>query len=99
MSDKSKTDILITIRRELNKEHLEYDGNNRISKKFIAPYDAIDGDVCFVIEYLYYGLTLFVKGRKEGHGVWLTSYDDTAFLVDDLSNQLIDDLGNELIGA
>lgn len=99
MSEKSKTDILQTIRREMNKEHLEYDVANRISKKYIAPIFAEDQDPCFVVEYIYYGLTLYVKGRKEGEGQWSGAFDETSFLVDDLGNQLVDDLGNELVGA
>lgn len=95
----TKTELLKTILNELLKEHVEFDGLNRISKKYLAPISAEDGSPCFVIEYIYSGVSLIVKGRKEGYGTWLSSYDDPDLLVDDLSNQLTDDLGNRLLGV
>lgn len=95
----TKTEILRTIHKELVKEHDEFDGQGRVSKKFIAPVFAEDGDPCFVIEYIYYGISTLVRGRTEGYGTWLSSYDELDLLVDDLSNQLTDDLGNDLVGV
>lgn len=94
----AKTELLIQIRREICKEHIEFDGSNRPSIKYIAPVYAIQDTPCFVIEYLYYPATTIVKGRKEGYGVWQSSFEDPDLLVDELSNQLVDDLGNDLVG-
>jgi len=96
---KSKTLLLVTIRRELIKEHCTFDGSNRPLKKYIAPVSATQGSPCLVIEYLYYGITSVVKGRSEGYDVWQSSFDELDYLVDDLGNNLTDDLGNLLLGA
>lgn len=92
----TKDELLITIRREINKEHITFDGSNRPSKKYVAPLDAVQDSPCYVVEYLYWPATAIVKGRSEGYDVWQTSFDDPDFLVDDLSNPLTDDLGNGL---
>lgn len=94
----TKTELLIQIRREINKWHTEFDGFNRPSKTYIAPVYAVQDTPCFVMEYLYYPSTNIVKGRKEGYTVWQSSFEDPDFLVDDLSNLLTDDLGNYLLG-
>lgn len=95
----TKTELLRTIRKEITKEHIEFDVDNRPSKKYVAPSDAVQDTPCLVIEYLYYPATVIVRGRKEGYAVWQTSFEDPDLLVDDLSNQLTDDLGNELLGV
>jgi hypothetical protein len=95
----TKTELLIQIKSELTKEHNEFDGNDRVSKKYIAPIYAETGTPCFVVEYIYYFTTNTVKGRSEGYDVWQSSFENPDFLVDDLSNQLVDNLSNELVGA
>lgn len=97
----TKTEVLLTILREISKQHIEYDVSSRISRIFTAPSEAIGGDPCHVREFLYYGVTLTVKGRKEGYAAWDSAWDSPPslvnFLVDDLSNQLTDDLGDYLM--
>lgn len=95
----TKTEVLRTLLKETVKEYDEFDVDNRVSKKYIAPSFAAANSPCFVIEYIYYPGTVIVKGRKEGYGVWLAGFEDPDLLVDDLSNQLTDDLGNRLLGV
>lgn len=95
----TKTESLITIRREINKQGFVYDGSNRTLKIYTAPIFAVAGDQCHVREFLYYPSTNIVKGRKEGYDVWLQLFDDAYSvndLVDDMSNNLVDDFGNQL---
>lgn len=94
----SKTELLLTIQNEITKDHLEFDAFDRISKIYIAPSDAVDGDRCLVKEFIYHGLSEIVKGRKEGYSLWSSSFDELPdFLTDDLSNHLTDDVGNSLV--
>jgi len=99
--NRSKTDLLLTILREINKQHIALDGLNRISMIYTARPDAVTGDPCHVREYVYYGLTLVVKGRAEGLGTWDSAFDGNGqeILTDDLFQTLTDDLGTELVGA
>lgn len=95
----TKTEILITILKENNQQHVSFDSLGRPSIIYTALEDALDGDPCHVREYIYYGVTTKVKGRKEGYGVWSSAYDpinNQVVLTDDLSNILTDDLGSEL---
>jgi len=96
---RTKTELLVTMRRELVKEHCTFDGSDRPLKKYIAPISATQGSPCFVVEYLYYGITSVVKGRSEGYDIWQSSFDELDYLVDDLGDNLTDDLGNLLLGA
>jgi hypothetical protein len=94
----SKTELLKTVRSEINKEYLEYDSQNRVSKIYRAPSFIEVGGPCIVVEYLYSGLfPLAVVGRKEGYSVWQEAFEgEPVLLTDDLFEQLTDDLGNEL---
>ncbi len=95
----TKTEVLLTILKEINKKHTEYDGLNRPSIAYTARIGAITGTPCHVIDYIYYGLTSVVKGRKEGYGTWQSTFDgDQALLTDDLFNELTDNLGDQLVG-
>ena len=95
----TKTEFLRTIQAEITKDHIEYDGLGRAAKIYVAPSTAVGGDICLVKEFIYWGITTTVKGRKEGYGLWDDSYDliDPDFLVDEFSNQLTDETGNPLV--
>ncbi len=99
--NRSKTDLLLTILKEINKQHIVLDGLNRISIIYTARLDAVTGNPCHVREYVYHGTTLVVKGRAEGLGLWDSSFDGTGqeILTDDLFQNLTDDMGIELVGA
>jgi hypothetical protein len=98
----SKTEVLMTLSKEISKQHTTFDASNRPSKVYLAKSDAEDGEPCLVKEYIYHGSTNYVKGRKEGYSIWDSTFDtdsgtETIFLTDDLSNKLIDDLGEFLV--
>lgn len=94
----SKTEVLLTIQNEISKDYVAFDGLGRVSKIYVAPSDAIDGDICLVKEFIYYGVSTKVKGRKEGYDVWSSSFDSIPdLLTDDLSNLLTDATGNILV--
>jgi hypothetical protein len=94
----TKTEVLRTVRLEINKQYIEYDLLERIQKIYTAPSDAIGGTPCIVIEYIYYGTGNNVRGRKEGYDVWSDSFDGNPdFLTDDLFNILEDNLANQLV--
>ena len=93
----TKTEFLKTFRREISKDHVEYDMTGRPYKIYVAPSSAVPGDVCLVKEFLYHGITTIVKGRMEGYTTWQAGFDtDPDFLTDDLSNLLTDSLSNHL---
>ena len=94
----TKTEVLVTILKEINKQHVNFDTLGRPSIVYTARVDAITGDPCHLREYIYYGITTTVKGRKEGYGQWSSTFDGSVFfLTDDLFNLLTDDLGNLLV--
>lgn len=97
----SKTQLLLTLKKEISKDHLEYDGFGRVSKMYLAISPAVTGDICLVKEFIYEGGTANVRGRKEGYAVWDSAWDNPPlnpdFLVDDIMNQLTDDMGNALV--
>lgn len=98
--NRSKTELLKVIKGEINKEYVEFDAQGRVQKKYVAPSWATDNDPCFVVEYIYAGASLNVKGRKEGYAVWSSIFDNNpALLVDDVGDQLQDNLANDLLGA
>lgn len=96
----TKTEVLLTLQNEIEKEHIELDISGRVYKIYGALSDAVTGDICLVKEFIYYGATTNVKGRIEGYGEWDSAFDlpttPPSFLVDDMSNYLQDDLGNQL---
>lgn len=98
MASTTREDILTQIRHEITKTHTEFDGSDRPSKIYVAPVYAEQDTPCFVVEFIYHTGLNIVKGRKEGLGLWQSSFEDPYMLVDDLGNQLIDDLGNDLLG-
>lgn len=100
MSPTTKTELLKTLRREVSKTHIEFDGQSRPKKVYHAKADASDGEDCFVIEYIYHAGLDKIRGRKEGYSVWSSSFEQVLVnLTDDLSNFLADDLGNDLLGV
>lgn len=92
----TKTELLLQIRNELNKEHIAFDFSGLPIKIYTAPIYAVDGTPCAVTEYIYHAGLPIIKGRKEGYDVWSSSFEDTIFLLDDLGNDLTDNLGNQL---
>lgn len=98
----TKTEVLIAVRKELNKQGFIYDGSARTSKIYTAPLHAEVGDYCHVREFLYYPSTNTVKGRKEGYALWLQEFE-TAFLgldnlVDEINDDLVDEGSDQLTG-
>lgn len=76
MKPNTKTELLKTIRSETNKEYQVIDGMDRPIRKYVAPKDAVDGEPCLVIEYVYSGaFPGSIIGRKEGYSVWSSAYD------------------------
>lgn len=99
----TKTEVLKTVRNEIKKEHIDFDILGRVSKTYLAPAAAVNGDPCIVIEYIYYGSSTAVKGRTEGYGFWDSVFDNiddpnTDNLLNDLGVQLVDDFNKELLG-
>lgn len=96
---RSKTDLLSTVRKGINKEYVEYDGLGLPKRKYIAPADAADGDRCLIVEYVYYTGSTTIKGRKEGISAWSSGFIvEQNKLVDDSGNFLVDDFGIDLAG-
>jgi hypothetical protein len=83
VDSQSKTDLLIMKENEMVKEYQELDGQNRPSKIYTAPVDAVQGQKCLVTEYIYQNPTSSVfKGKKESYSTWDTSWvPDSAFTV------------------
>jgi len=72
----TKTELLKSHSQELVKQHIEYDGQNRVSKVYTAYSDAIDGGPCEVTEYIYTSpVSTLLLGRKEGHAEWDSDWD------------------------
>lgn len=96
----TKTEVLLTLQRNIEKEHIELDLSGRVSKIYAALDDAVTGDVCLVKEFVYYGASLNVRGRAEGYGVWDSAFDQPVLppenLTDDMMNDLTDDMGAQL---
>jgi len=101
MKPTTKTELLKTIRQELNKEFIQFDLSGRPSLKYTAPITATDGTPCFVVEYIYSGaFPNTIIGRKEAYAFWSSAFDSgsvTNYLLDDTFDYLVDDLGNRLL--
>jgi hypothetical protein len=96
---KSKTDLLQTVHKGINKEYVEFNPLGLPQRKYIAPAEAADGEPCLIVEYVYYSGKTIIKGRKEGISAWSSGFIiQQDQLVDDLGNNLVDDFGVDLAG-
>lgn len=66
---------LKTQAHELVKQHIEYDGNNRMEYVYTARANAGDGASCSVVQYAYVGTTGRVQFMKEGISTWQAAWD------------------------
>lgn len=69
------TGHLITQAHELVKQHVEYDGSNRVSYIYTVRADATNGTPCSVVRYSYNGLTTDVVFMKEYTSTWNSAWD------------------------
>jgi hypothetical protein len=69
------TGHLKTQAHELVKQHIEYDGNNRMEYIYTVRADADHGTPCSVVRYSYSGLTSRVLYMKEYTGTWDSSWE------------------------
>ena len=76
MATPTMTEQLLTQSKELVKQYIEFDINDRPSKVYTVHTSARNGTPCTVTEYIYKSPTsTLVKARKEGHGVWDSTWD------------------------
>lgn len=73
----TQTELLKSHAKELVKQYIELDGQDRAWKVYTAVADAANGDACFVTQYEYKDLasTQIIK-RKEYYGTWVTATMD-----------------------
>lgn len=66
---------LLTQAHELVKQHIEYDGSNRVEYIYTVRADAANGTPCSVVRYSYNGLTTDVVFMKEYTSSWNSAWD------------------------
>lgn len=71
----SDTGHLKTQAHELVKQHIEYDGSNRVEYVYTVHSDGVDGTPCSVVRYAYVGISTLVVFMKEYTGTWDGSWD------------------------
>lgn len=69
------TGHLKTQAHELVKQHIEYDGSNRMEYIYTVHADAPHGTPCSVVRYSYSGLSSRVVYMKEYTGTWDSSWE------------------------
>lgn len=60
---------------ELVKQHVEYDGSNRVEYVYTVRADALNGTPCSVVRYAYVGATANVVFMKESTATWNVAWD------------------------
>ena len=72
----TKTELLRSHAHELVKVYIEFDGQDRPSKQYVASVTVLDGGLCQVTEYIYKDSTSTqVKAMKEGYSLWDTDWE------------------------
>jgi hypothetical protein len=76
INSSTEANLLSSHSKELSKQYVIFDGQNRVSKVYSAVRKAQDGDACIVTEYIYRDpTTTQMLARKEAPGVWSAAYD------------------------
>ena len=75
--------MLLTSAHELIKQYQTLDAQDRPSKIYTAPVNAVTGDPCLVSEFVYVdSVSSQVLAKKEGYDTWSTSFvPDSSFTV------------------
>ena len=69
------TDFIGSSGKEGIKQHIEYDGSNRMDEVYEAITGAKHGDACLLTSYQYIGVTTRISGMKEALATWDSSWD------------------------
>lgn len=75
MKQKELTALLTSLRNELKKEFVVYDGSDRPIEYYQAPINAEDGTPCLKTTVSYDGVSTRVEKSKEELALWDASYD------------------------
>lgn len=71
----SDTGHLKTQAAELLKQHIEFDGSNRVEYVYTVTADALDNTPCSVVRYAYDGVSSRVVFMREYEGNWDSAWE------------------------
>lgn len=71
----TETELLKSQEKELVKQYISYDVNDRVEFIYTTTRGTIHGGPCTVTQYVYSGATSRVIKRKESYSTWDSSYD------------------------
>ena len=69
------TELLKSLMKEQNKQHLVRDALLRMQFSFMAPINAVAGTPCMCTEYVYYGTSNIIRARQERVYKWKAAWD------------------------
>jgi hypothetical protein len=69
------SDFIQSFQKEGIKQHIEYDGSNRMTEVYEAMAYAEHGDHCTKTSYQYDGASNRVSGMKEEMSTWNSAWD------------------------
>ena len=75
LTDRKASDLVKSHLAEAIKQHIVYDGSERMSIVYTALAGALDGDQCGKTTYQYDGASTRVTGMKEELDVWDSAWD------------------------
>jgi hypothetical protein len=69
------SDFVSSHAKEGVKQHIVYDGSNRMTHVYVALATAEDGDRCMLTRYQYSGVTTLITGSVEEVSTWQGAWD------------------------
>lgn len=75
MSQSELTAVLTSLKNELKKEFVAYDGSDRPISYYQAHINAGDGEPCLLTTITYVGVSTRIEKSKETIGLWSTAYE------------------------
>jgi len=71
----NKTAKLTSLKNELMKTYIVYNGDNVPSQVYEAPVDTADGEPCLLTTYTYVPASTRVEKSRESESTWQAAYD------------------------
>ena len=71
----TKTEMLKTVRKELMKQYIVYDGSSRMTDVYEGPNDMYHGAPCIHTQYGYDGPSTRIYKMRESYATWDSTWD------------------------